>query len=130
MHAVDVYIESLPDEKARIAAQVRQLLLELVPGMEERYSFRIPFYHYFGMFAYLNETPEGMNLCFCRGKDLLLAFPQLELKGRAMVASVLLQEEKDIRKKNIRELILQAAAWNEEARKIGKPLVKSRKKKK
>ena len=130
MHAVDVYIESLPDEKARIAAQVRQLLLELVPGIEERYSFRIPFYNYFGMFAYLNETPEGMNLCFCRGKDLLLAFPQLELKGRAMVASVLLQKEKDIREKSIRELILQAAAWNEEARIIGKPLVKSRKKKK
>lgn len=129
MHAVDVYIESLPDEKARIAAQVRHMLLELVPGIEERYSFRIPFYHYFGMFAYINETKEGLDLGFCRGKDLVLAFPQLELRGRAMVASVSLRNHADIREKNLRELILQAAAWNEEARRLGKPMVKPRKQK-
>lgn len=129
MHAVDVYIESLPEEKARIALQIRDLLLELVPGIEERFSFRIPFYHYFGMFAYINETKEGIDLGFCRGKDLVLAFPQLELRGRAMVASVSLRNSRDIREKNLRELILQAAAWNEEARRLGKPMVKPRNRK-
>jgi hypothetical protein len=130
MHAVDSYIESLPEEKAVIATRVRDLLHELVPGLEERFSFRIPFYHYFGMFAYLNEIPEGIDLGFCRGKDLVLAFPQLELRGRAMVASVVLRHRNDIREKNLRELILHAAAWNEEARRQGKSMVRSARKKK
>ena len=124
MKKVDEYIEGLPDERRELAGLLRDLIIENVPGIEERLSFKIPFYHYFGMFMYLNNTKEGIDVAFCRGKDLLDAFPQLELKLRATIATVTVTSKKDISALGIRELIINAAAWNEEAKKLRIPMVK------
>lgn len=124
MKKVDEYIESLPDERREIAEILRELIIENVHGIEERLSFKVPFYHYFGMFMYLNNTKEGIDVAFCRGKDLLEAFPQLELKSRAAIATVTVTSKKDIIKFGIRKLIINAAAWNEEARKLKIPMLK------
>ena len=75
MRSVDEYIESLPDNKRELCSLLRELILSNVPGIEEKLSFKIPFYHYFGMFMYLNNTKEGIDVAFCRGKDLLQEFP-------------------------------------------------------
>lgn len=83
MRTVDEYIESLPDNKRIICELVREIILENVPGIEEKLSFKIPFYHYFGMFMYLNNTKDGIDVAFCRGKDLLNEFPQLSLKKQS-----------------------------------------------
>jgi uncharacterized protein len=128
LRTVDEYIDQLPDERRKIAEQVRLLLLENVPGIQEKLSFKIPFYHYFGMFMYINNTKEGIDIGFCRGKDLAMAFPQLELKNRAMVATVLLQTPKDINSKALKSLIIAAAVWNEEAKRMKLPMVKKKKK--
>jgi len=49
MHrSVDHYIEALPSEKQIIATAVRDIIVA-VPGIEEKFSFKIPFYTYFGM---------------------------------------------------------------------------------
>ena len=124
MKKVDEYIESLPDERQELAKILRELIIENVPGIEERFSFKIPFYHYFGMFMYLNNTKEGIDVAFCRGKDLLEAFPQLELKSRATIATLTIASSKDITSLGIRELIINAAAWNEEAKRLKIPMVK------
>lgn len=121
---VDAYIDQLETPLAETAAIIRQLLLENVPGIEEKFSFKIPFYHYHGMFCYLNRTKAGLDLGFCRGKDLVIAFPQLDLRGRDMVASVILTQPKDIHQLQIPELIIAAAAWNEEAKRIRKSFLK------
>jgi uncharacterized protein len=129
VRTVEEYIDSLPDEQQRIITLIRNLILAEVPGIEERFSFKIPFYHYFGMFMYLNAVPGGIDIGFCRGKDLQMAFPQLETKGRAIVASLLIGHEKEIIQKNLRTLIIAAAAWNEEAKRNGIPMVAGAKKK-
>jgi hypothetical protein len=126
-HQVSNYIECLPDTKREIAELLRELIYETVPHVEERFSFRLPFYHYYGMFCYINEVKDGIELCFCRGKDLVLAWPQLELKGRAMVASVLLRQVKEVTTMQIEQLLLQAADWNREARLLNKPMVRKKK---
>ena len=126
MRLVDEYIEQLPDQLQPICKLIRNQVLELVPAVEEKLSFGIPFYHYFGMFLYLNHTTEGIAVCFCRGKDLLTAFPQLELKKRAIVASITLKEKKDIHRLELNQLILAAAAWNQEDKKRKIPMVKKK----
>ncbi len=125
---VSTYIESLPDEKSKIAAQLRELILSLVPGVAEKFSFKIPFYHYHGMFCYINELKEGMALCFCRGKDLTDVLPHLEMKSRAMVASVTINTKKEIQTKGIEEMILTAANWQEEAKKMNRSMITVKKK--
>ena len=124
---VDTYIDDLSDSQQAIAKNVRRLLFNLVPEIQEKLSFKIPFYHYFGMFCYINAIPNGIDLGLCRGKDLTGEFPSLELKGRAIVATLSLHSVKDIKQKEVREIIIAAALWNEEAKKKKIPMVKSRK---
>jgi hypothetical protein len=124
---VDDYIESLPDDKRQIAEAIRELILTTVPYAEEKLSFKIPFYHYFGMFCYMNEIKEGIDLGFCRGKDLVFAWPQLDLRGREMVASLIITHKKQIQEYKLNDLLLSAAAWQQEAKQMKLPMVKKKK---
>jgi hypothetical protein len=123
---VDEYIDALPEEQQRLAHKIRKLLFEAVPQIEERFSFRLPFYHYYGMFCYLHVAKGCVNLCICRGRDLLEVFPQLEQKARASIASVTLYQISDITKLEVPAIIAAAAEWNKEAslRKI--PILKKK----
>lgn len=126
MSLVDHYVEALPVEQQQLVVRLRQLILSTIPGVEEKLSFKIPFYHYHGMFCYINPAKEGIELGFCRGKDLIEAFPQLEQKGRAIVATLAIKHRTDFEKLEVRPLIAAAALWNEEAKKKKIPMVKKR----
>jgi uncharacterized protein len=123
---VDDFIEALPERERTIAEAVRELLFEYVPQIEEKFSFKLPFYHYYGMFCYLHFDKGGLHLCFCRGKDLVDAFPQLEQKNRAAIASVTLKEKKDIQRLELVTLITTAAEWNKEAKRLKISMVQKR----
>ena len=75
---------------------------------------------------YLNNRQEGIDVAFCRGKDLLQAFPQLQRKQRAIVATLCIHDKKDIIRLELRQLIIAAAAWNEEAKRLNIPMVKKK----
>ena len=125
---VNEYIESLPDEKREIAEQLREMILRLIPHVQEKLSFKIPFYHYHGMFCYLNEVKDGIDLGLCRGKDLVDVLPQLEQGKRVMVASVIIRSKKEIQTKQIEEVLLTAANWQEEAKRLKISMIKTKKK--
>jgi uncharacterized protein len=125
---VDEYIESLPDEKREIAEQLREMILTLIPHVQEKLSFKIPFYHYHGMFCYLNEVKDGIDLGLCRGKDLIDVLPQLEQGKRVMVASVIIRSKKEIQTKQIEEVLLTAANWQEEAKRLKISMINAKKK--
>lgn len=130
MRAVDDYIDALPDERRDLCEKIREMIFSLVPNIEERFSFKIPFYHYFGMFLYLSNTADGITVSFLRGKDLVGLFPVLSLKGRTIVASVCITTKSEIHSKQLQEIILTAAAWNQEAKMLKIPMVKAAKQKK
>ncbi len=125
---VDEHIESLPDEKREIAEQLREMILTLIPHVQEKLSFKIPFYHYHGMFCYLNEVKDGIDLGLCRGKDLIDVLPQLEQGKRVMVASVIVRSKKEIQTKQIEEVLLTAANWQEEAKRLKISMINTKKK--
>ncbi|NCU04351.1 MAG: DUF1801 domain-containing protein [Chitinophagaceae bacterium] len=125
---VDEYIESLPDEKREIAAQLREMILTLIPHVQEKLSFKIPFYHYHGMFCYINEVKDGIDLGLCRGKDLVDVLPQLEQGKRVMVASVIIHSKREILTKKIEDVLLTAANWQEEAKRLNISMINTKKK--
>ena len=127
---VSSYIEGLPEHQQPLAEAVRGLIYTLQQPVEERFSFGIPFYHLLGMFCYINPIEGGIELGFCRGKDLVLAYPQLEMGNRAMVAGVKLYQLKDIQRKEIMNLLEGAAAWQVEAAAAKRKFVAAKKKKK
>lgn len=124
---VDRYIDNLPEERQALCHAIRNLILRTVPQAEEKLSFRIPFYHYFGMFMYLNNTKAGIDVAVCRGKDLLEAFPQLELKKRASIATVTIVAKKQIAEFELAQIISTAAEWNKEAKALGVPFLSPKK---
>ena len=126
---VDEYIESLPDDKREIAEQLREMILTLIPHVQEKLSFKIPFYHYHGMFCYINEVKDGIDLGLCRGKDLVDVLPQLEQGKRVMVASVIIRSKKEIQTKQIEEVLLTASNWQEEAKRLKISMINVKKKK-
>lgn len=111
------YIESLPELESAMATMVRDSIISTVPEVEERFSFKIPFYHYFGMFCYINYLKKtgGIELAFCRGKDLVLAFPELQTQGRAMVAGLCFFKPEELQLPLIKNVLEAAAAWQKEA---------------
>lgn len=125
---VDDYIANLPEDKQELCSNLRELVLSLVPHIEERLSFRIPFYHYFGMLLYITFTKHGFAVTFCRGKDLVMAFPQLIQANRAIAAHVIIANHADIANTGLREIIVAAADWNQEAFRLKIPMVKKKKK--
>ena len=125
---VDAYIESLPQPQQAFAQKLRETLFELLPSIEERFSFKLPFYHYYGMFCYLHADKNGLHFCFCRGKDFVMAFPQLEQKNRASIASVTVRQWSDFTRLEITSLISAAAEWNKEASLQKIPMVQKKKK--
>jgi hypothetical protein len=125
---VDAYLDALSPSQQVMAQKIRELLFELVPGVEERFSFKLPFYHYYGMFCYLHADKHGLHFCICRGKDLVMAFPQLEQKNRASIASVTLHDWSDFSKQEVTALIAAAAEWNKEAALQKIPILQKKKK--
>jgi hypothetical protein len=115
MRSVDEYIAGLPEDLAEICARLREIILATVPEATEKISFKIPFYHYHGMFCYLNRVKDGIDVGFLRGRDLLDIFPQLQQGNRKIVASVIVRNKADIRTLELPEIIAAAAGWNREA---------------
>jgi hypothetical protein len=124
---VDEFIEALANEQRELCELIREMIWENVPAVEERLSFKIPFYHYFGILMYMNPSKQGIDIGFCRGKDLVEAFPQLIIGNRAIVAILTISSKKDIHSLDLRQLIITAAAWNEEAKRLKLPMVKKKK---
>lgn len=128
---VSAYIENLPETERQIAEWLREMILQEVPDITEKFSFGIPFYHYHGMFCYINYLKKGggIELAFCRGKDLLFGYPELKQNGREMVAGLTIHTGKDYTPSFIKNLLLAAADWQQEAWKAKKPFVKTGKSK-
>jgi hypothetical protein len=125
------YIESLPELECTMASMIRETIISIVPEVEERFSFKIPFYHFFGMFCYINylKNTGGIELAFCRGKDLVLAFPELQTSGRAMVAGLCFFKPEEVNHPIVKNVLEAAAAWQKEAWAEKRRFVKSSKSK-
>jgi uncharacterized protein len=114
MNAVDSYIEALPAEKRKVANQLRELLHSMIPGIVEKFSFKIPFYHYCGgMFCYISHDKSGVYLGVCYGKFFADEYEAMEIKDRAMVASVHINSLAEMGTKQVAEIIATAAIRQE-----------------
>ena len=123
MRSVDEYISSLPEELAELCERLRAIIMATVPAATEKISFKIPFYHYHGMFCYLNRVSDGIDVGFLRGRDLTELFPQLQQGSRKIVASIIVRNKADIGKLELPAIIAAAAEWNEEAARMKKPFL-------
>lgn len=67
---VSAYIRQQPEADQPYYEQLRQLILESGPGVEELLKYGIPFYHYFGPLCYLSPQKGQLILGFTKGASL------------------------------------------------------------
>jgi hypothetical protein len=114
MDAVSLFISEQPESHRRMLLRLRQMLLAAGPHhLEERLSYNIPFYYYYGRLCYLNPHRSGVDLGFCRGSKLSNEQGLLGEKGRVAVRSITYRTEAEIDEPALREMVQEALLLNE-----------------
>ena len=101
-------------------AFLRQLILDIAPGVEEKISYKIPFFSYHGALCYLNPVSGGIDIGFVRGVELSNQQRLLQRKGRKLVCSIRLHSlaEAEEHAAAIRQILNEAAILNNHYRQL------------
>ena len=114
MEQVLAFIDRQQQEQRQLLHQLRQIILESAPHIEERIKWKIPFYSYQGLLCYLNLQAKGNGvvLGFCRGA--MLSNEQRLLQGNGKeVRLVIFNDQDSLPKEEIRQLLQEAMLLNE-----------------
>ncbi len=88
--------EKLTPEQLELSLYIDKLFLDIA-GVSRKIRYRVPFYDYNKWICYLNpQSHNHFELCFLDGKALSKTHPELQIKGRKMVAGLLLDAKSDL----------------------------------
>ena len=113
MEEVDDYIYRLPEELRDVAQALRSILLSISPSIEEKYSYKVPFYYYHGPLCYINKMKDHIYIGFVKGYELDDEYDLLEKGDRKMVRIIRYGCISDIEKSKPAFYINQAMILNE-----------------
>jgi hypothetical protein len=113
--SVPNYIASLPQSQAQIMSVLRNMILDVGPHVQEKISYKIPFFYFHGPLCYLSPTFDGIYIGFVRGHQLSNEHGLLEKKDRKFVRSIHFYSlaELEEREEQIRQILNEAAILNE-----------------
>lgn len=115
MSSVSNYIASLPQSQAQMMSVLRNMILDVGPHVQEKISYKIPFFYFHGPLCYLSPTFDGIYIGFVRGHQLSNGHGLLEKKDRKFVRSIHFYSlaELEEREEQIRQILNEAAILNE-----------------
>lgn len=109
---INQYLLDIPFHQKEIMEVLRNLILNAAPGVEETFSYKIPFYKYYSWLCYLNKTKSGVDFCFTKGNQLSNSQGLLEFRNRKQIASIEIKSLRMFYEKEIQlNEILQEAIW-------------------
>jgi len=108
-------ISEQPDPQREIMTILRSWILDLGPHTQEKLSYKIPYFSFYGTLCYLNPHEEGIDLGFTKGYELTDDQKILESKGRKQVKTVTFHSvaELEENEETIRHILNEAAILNE-----------------
>lgn len=108
------YIDNLDEELKKIAEYLHELMMSF-PGVKTKIRYGIPFYDINHWIVYISPFKTGgIEFAFVRGSELNDDNNILEARGRKMVKSIIINSMKDIKEKELNELILEAIILDKE----------------
>ena len=95
--------------------KLRSIILNTADGIEEKFSFKIPFYYYYGWMCYttIERKTDSVYIAFLRGFELSDEQGILEEKGRTMVKSITYTHVKEIDEDVLLNILHEALLLNE-----------------
>jgi hypothetical protein len=109
---VEGYISKLDPSQSEIVSRVRQIILEIVPGVKESLKWGRPVYEMNGPMCYLKAHKNSVNFGFWRGVELEDPEGLLQGTGQKM-RHVKLKEKMDIDRPAFKAFVRQAVALNQ-----------------
>lgn len=115
MNDVQDYIASQRTSQKEIMSVMRRWILDLGPHAQEKISYTVPYYYFYGPLCYLNPALDGVDLSFVHGKKLSNEHQLLENKNRKTVASIRFHSlaELEEREEQVRQILNEAAILNQ-----------------
>ncbi|MEH7381855.1 DUF1801 domain-containing protein [Bacillus sp. JJ1533] len=111
---VDQYILKLPEDIQIITTEVRKIILNASPNLNEEYKWSMPNYTYKGLVCYLQSSKKHVNLGFHRGIELQEQDTNQLLQGSGKgMRHIRITKIEDIQPEVFTELIKAAMELNE-----------------
>ena len=126
MHSsVEAYIYNASIEHQKILLGVRKLILSLSPKVEECFSYKVPFYKYHHALCYLSISKQKVYIGFVKGFLLQDESGLLTQGDRKQIAVIVFDNNAAIPYEAIRNLLVQSMLLLEE-KQIGKKNIRKR----
>jgi len=115
MNDVQEYIAAQRSSRKEMMSVLRRWILDLGPHVQEKISYKVPYFYFYGPLCYLNPATDGVDLSFVNGKKLSNEHKLLEEKNRKTVASIRFHSlaEVEEREEQIRQILNEAAILNQ-----------------
>jgi len=109
------FINEQHQPQREIMTIVRSWILDLGPHTQEKISYKIPYFSFYGAMCYINPHEDGVDLGFTKGYELSNDQGILEAKGRRQVKSVTFHSVAELEENEdtIRHILNEAAILNE-----------------
>lgn len=89
MNPAESYILEQPEPYRTILLHLQVVIESVVPGVELKFKYRIPFYYLEGKpFCYLNQSKDYVDLGFWSSAHLTIHLEHMYTKGRKIVRSL------------------------------------------
>ncbi len=112
MNPIEQYFLNQREPLQSVMLYLRQVILETLPEVEEKYKYKIPFYYYKGKpLCYLNilKNTNYVDLAFVNGFKLSNKQGVLQAgRNRKMVKSVTFTSLESVNVKMVKELLQEA----------------------
>lgn len=113
MDAVYSYIHNQEKWKSEIMLLLQKLILQTIPAVEEKISYKVPFYYYHGRFCFIYSHKRGIDIGFCKGFKLSNTQGLLKCKATKYVRTITYLSIADVNSTLLSEILQEAALLNE-----------------
>jgi hypothetical protein len=109
------FISLQSELSGKMLVVLRSWILDLGPHVQEKISYKVPFFYFFGPLCYLSCDQQGVSLSFVKGYELSNDQNLLEVKGRKYIRSITFFSlaELEEHEEDVRHLLNEAAILNE-----------------
>jgi uncharacterized protein YdhG (YjbR/CyaY superfamily) len=111
---VEDCIFNLNENERKIAEFLRNEILNLAMGVEEKIAYGLPFFTYLGPLCYLAPKKVGVDLGFMDGQQFELTKQYLNMDGRKRVGSLFYKNLESINFEILRQTLVEAIEFNQQ----------------
>ncbi len=115
MNSVQAYIAERTHSQAQIMSVLRSIILDVGPHVEEKISYKVPFFYFHGPLCYLSPKFDGVYIGFVRGHELSNEQGLLEINDRKYIRSIHFHSLAELHEQSdaVRHILNEAALLNE-----------------